>query len=104
MTRPALRYHGGKFRLASWLLQFFPLHGCYVEPFGGAAGVLLRKPRVYAEVYNVVRDEVAAWLGVNDRDRMTVRYRYAQSRGPWSVRIQFGEPVAGAQLALEIGA
>lgn len=51
-----------------------------------------------------VRDEVAAWLGVNDRDRMTVRYRYAQSRGPWSVRIQFGEPVAGAQLALEIGA
>lgn len=50
-----------------------------------------------------VRDEVAAWLGINDRDRMTVRYRYGQTRGPWSVRIQFGEPVVGAQLALEIG-
>lgn len=50
-----------------------------------------------------VRDEVASWLGVDDRDRMTVRYRYAQTRGPWGVRIEFGEPVAGAQLALEMG-
>lgn len=52
ITRPALRYHGGKFRLAPWIIQFFPPHGCYVESFGGAAGVLLMKPRAYAEVYN----------------------------------------------------
>ena len=49
---PAIRYHGAKFRLASWLLQYFPPHDCYVEPYGGAAGVLVRKPRAYAEVYN----------------------------------------------------
>ena len=49
-----------------------------------------------------VRDAVAKWLGVDDRDRMTVRYRYSQVRGPWAVRIEFGEPVVGAQHVLEL--
>lgn len=63
-TRPALRYHGGKFRLAPWILQFFPPHGCYVESFGGAAGVLLRKPRVYAEVYNDLDGDIVNFFRV----------------------------------------
>lgn len=56
--RPILRYHGGKYRLAPWVISFFPEHRIYCEPFGGGASVLLQKPRTYAEIYNDLDSEV----------------------------------------------
>lgn len=63
-TRPVLRYHGGKFRLAPWIMSHFPPHRIYTEAFGGAAGVLIQKPRAYSEVYNDLDGDVVNLFAV----------------------------------------
>lgn len=68
-----LQYAGGKARIAKWVLKYFPPHKVYVEPFGGVASVLLRKPRSKMEIYNDVEDEV-----VNLMEVMRQPYAFAK--------------------------
>ncbi len=90
-TRPTLRYHGGKWKLAPWIVAHMPEHTIYVEPFGGAASVLLRKPRSHGEVYNdldgsvvnlfrVLRDPASA-AELERRVRLTA---YSREEFDWS--------------------
>lgn len=64
ITSPSMRYHGGKFRLGKWIIAQFPAHYCYVECYGGAAGVLIQKPRAPAEIYNDLDDDVVNFFRV----------------------------------------
>lgn len=41
-----------------------------------------------------VRDQIAEWMGVDDKRSDLVRYVYAQRRGPWAVEIEWGQPIA----------
>jgi DNA adenine methylase len=50
--RPPIKWHGGKHYLSHRIIAYFPPHQTYLEPFGGAASVLLNKPIVPVEVYN----------------------------------------------------
>lgn len=82
--RPALRYHGGKWLLAPWIISHFPAHKIYVEPYGGAASVLLRKPRSYDEVYNEFDGEVSNLFSVLRQPDLAARLTSALELTPFS--------------------
>lgn len=64
-TRGALRYPGGKWKLAPWIIEHFPEHTIYVEPYCGGASVLLQKQRAkMGEVINDLDGEIVNFFRV----------------------------------------
>lgn len=98
LKRPALRYYGGKWALAPWIVSHFPHHTSYVEPFGGAASVLLRKQPAKFEIYNDVAEDVVNFFRVlRDREE---ELRRSLSLTPFS-RLEFSLALEATDDPLE---
>ena len=67
--RSPLTYYGGKFYQAKWIMQHFPEHQMYVEPFCGSAAIFFAKgerpvyaTRAYTEVLNDIDGRIASFF------------------------------------------
>ena len=60
--------------MAKWIISYFPAHGLYCEPFGGAGSVLMQKPRAQGEIYNDL-----------DGERYPKRAQRRMVKGAWNV-------------------
>lgn len=88
LTRPVMRYHGGKWKLAPWIVSLFPPHQAYVEPYGGGASVLMRKPRTLGEIYNDLDGDVVNVFRVLRDPAQAAELRRLLALTPFS-RVEF---------------
>ncbi len=93
MTQP-LKWHGGKFYLAEWIIGHFPPHVHYVEPYFGGGSVLLQKPAEWIEGHSEV---------VNDIDKQLTNF-WQECKGEqfqWAVdNVPFSQVVWKSAYAL----
>ena len=91
--RPPVKWHGGKHYLAGWIIQHFPDHHTYVEPFGGGASVLLNKESSPVEIYNDLDERITRLFRVLRDHGDELRRRLSLT--PYS-EIEFRESAASA--------
>lgn len=64
INNPPVRYYGGKWRIADWIIDQFPPHVCYCEPFCGGASILFSKFPSSIEVINDLNSDIVNFFGV----------------------------------------
>lgn len=53
-----LKYPGGKWRIAGWIISHFPAHRVYLEPFFGSGAVFFGKQPAYTETINDIDGDI----------------------------------------------
>lgn len=53
-----LKYPGSKWRIADWIVSFFPKHQVYLEPFFGSGAVFFNKTPSYLETINDLNNDI----------------------------------------------
>lgn len=99
-SRPVMRYHGGKWLLADWIIGNLPPHRVYVEPYGGAASVLFQKPPARGEVYNDLDQEIVGVFRVLRDPVAAAELERLVRLTPFS-RVEFVESYAPADDPIE---
>ena len=72
--------------MAPWIISHFTPHRIYVEPYGGAASVLMRKERAYAEIWNDIDDSVFNLFCVLRSKEMSENLKILLQKTPYSRR------------------
>jgi DNA adenine methylase len=79
-----ITWFGGKSRLAPRIIQHFPKHTCFCEPFGGSAAVLLAKEPSPVEVYNDLDGELVNFFRVLRDPHLSARLRRSLEDTPYA--------------------
>ena len=82
--RPLVRWHGGKWKIAKWVIAHFPSHQVYVEPFGGGASVMSQKEPAKGEIYNDLDETLISLFRVLQDPAQAERLIWLLERTPFA--------------------
>ena len=75
--RAIAKYPGGKWSLSKWIIDFFPKHHSYLEPFFGSGAVFFNKPQSNIETINDLDGNVVNLFEcIRDDPEKLARYIY----------------------------
>ena len=97
-------WYGGKAYYAEWILGHFPDHRVYIEPFGGAGNVLLRKRRSSVEIFNDLDHRLVNFFrALRNREQFAELVRLSTltpySREEFTALVEMPEPADPVEAA-----
>ncbi len=102
--KAVMKYPGSKWSLANWIINFFPEHHSYLEPFLGSGAVLFNKPRSNIETVNDLDGNVVnlfEWIR-KDPERLAHEIYYTPyARRVTDVRVERLQKITDEQAEKE---